>query len=224
VETIHWSSDHRFEDRAAPKLAVFDLLACERELVSRAELEVRAGAQQPGCQPHAQIRARKVTVSPVSSAVECGMRFSRSMLVLVSLLAGCGEGEEDRFAPVQGQWNLVLGAHEINTCSDEPGTSYEGTITLLLAEDGFTVTSSGEEYVCTLSDHDFMCEHSSSQAIGGIDDATYFYQGVWNGSFVTDSIMTGEMTWNVDCEGEGCSAVGWTSPCYTLRSLSAEKA
>lgn len=156
----------------------------------------------------------------------------RSLALCVSslflLAPGCAG--EDQANPPSGTWTYRDGGVVMNTCGTEdlyrdPNTMF----TLVNNGDGsFTVDQGNEEdFDCNIDGMSFECPYR----LGGTETnadvmATVSWELRVDGTFSSDTQMSGTQTVEFTCSGNGCAlapALGWTLPCTYEVAFDAEK-
>lgn len=159
---------------------------------------------------------------------------SMGRAVLLCAVAACADGAGNApptYEPTTGVWNYVNEGIIANSCGIEdlytdPNTEFylsnngDGTFTILREE--------SEDFDCVMSGEDFACP----DRIGGMTDVaalsiTVSWQIRVDGSFASETSMSGVQTLTFACDGDACDLAGLAGasfPCAYEYAFTAEKA
>jgi hypothetical protein len=160
----------------------------------------------------------------------------RALIPCVFTLAACGgsgssdgdgdAGGGDPADPRSGTWSYFDGGIAEATCENAEELYRDPNTSFLLTNNGdgtFTVDQGAEEdFTCDVTGDDFDCPQRlfGSEMVEGVD-AVLYYEVSIEGTFQSDTQMSGQQTAALSCEGSACAlapqALGTELPCtYTV--------
>lgn len=157
--------------------------------------------------------------------------LSLSLAVALAACGGLGDGDGDDEGgapadPRSGTWSYFDGGIAMATCENAEELYRDPNTTFLLTNNGdgtFTVDQGAEEdFSCTVSGKGFDCPQRLFDQID-VDgaDAVLTYDVAIEGTFSSDTQMSGQQTAALSCTGSACSlapqVLGTELPCtYTV--------